>query len=90
MADNSHLSASGNGEEGDEVPKLPKRPVPAFLLYSQEKRKSLPSMTLQESTQKLSKMWKAASTEEKKVCVCVKFFKLCQSLLYFFNLFFFT
>ena len=50
-------------------PKIPKRPMSAFLLFSLDKRKEFPNMPLLESTQKLSIMWRNATDKEKEVCL---------------------
>lgn len=60
------IKATENDDSSEHL-QLPKGPVPAFILYSRDKRKALPQMSLLESTQKLSQMWKVASSEEKEV-----------------------
>ena len=52
---------------------MPKRPVPPFLIFSQEHRKSLkesqPELQLKDTSRLLSQMWAAMSDEEKQVCL---------------------
>ena len=53
---------------------MPKRPVPPFVLFSQEHRKILkeaqPSLQLKDTSQLLSQMWNSMSDEEKQVHLC--------------------
>ncbi len=60
---------SGRGKRSKKDPNAPKRPLSAYILFSQDKRpevtKAHPDWPVTEVMKEMGKMWAAASAKEK-------------------------